>query len=295
MTAQIIDGSAISKTIIEELKQEVARLKEDHGVVPCLVTILVGNDSASQVYVRSKIKMCNYLGILSKQIDLPEETSEEELLKVIKQLNVDPSIHGILVQVPLPKHIKENKVLFAIDPDKDVDGFHPTNVGRMVIGEPVFLPCTPHGVQVLLQRSNIETKGAHVVVVGRSNIVGKPVANIMVQKALGANATVTICHSATKDIASITRQADILIVAMGKPKYITADMVKDGVVVIDVGVNQIGISPAGKRILCGDVDFENVKNKASYITPVPGGVGPMTIAMLMDNTVRSAKIKYNLD
>jgi methylenetetrahydrofolate dehydrogenase (NADP+)/methenyltetrahydrofolate cyclohydrolase len=295
MTAQIIDGSAISKTIIEELKQEVARLKEDHGVVPCLVTILVGNDSASQVYVRSKIKMCNYLGILSKQIDLPEETSEEELLKVIKQLNVDPSIHGILVQVPLPKHIKENKVLFAIDPDKDVDGFHPTNVGRMVIGEPVFLPCTPHGVQVLLQRSNIETKGAHVVVVGRSNIVGKPVANIMVQKALGANATVTICHSATKDIASITRQADILIVAMGKPKYITADMVKDGVVVIDVGVNQIGISPAGKRILCGDVDFENVKEKASYITPVPGGVGPMTIAMLMDNTVRSAKIKYNLD
>jgi methylenetetrahydrofolate dehydrogenase (NADP+)/methenyltetrahydrofolate cyclohydrolase len=295
MTAQIIDGSAISKTIIEELKQEVARLKEDHGIVPCLVTILVGNDSASQVYVRSKIKMCNYLGILSKQIDLPEETSEEELLKVIKQLNVDPSIHGILVQVPLPKHIKENKVLFAIDPDKDVDGFHPTNVGRMVIGEPVFLPCTPHGVQVLLQRSNIETKGAHVVVVGRSNIVGKPVANIMVQKALGANATVTICHSATKDIASITRQADILIVAMGKPKYITADMVKDGVVVIDVGVNQIGISPAGKRILCGDVDFENVKEKASYITPVPGGVGPMTIAMLMDNTVRSAKIKYNLD
>ena len=295
MTAQIIDGSAISKTIIEELKQEVARLKEDHGVVPCLVTILVGNDSASQVYVRSKIKMCNYLGILSKQIDLPEETSEEELLKVIKQLNVDPSIHGILVQVPLPKHIKENKVLFAIDPDKDVDGFHPTNVGRMVIGEPVFLPCTPHGVQVLLQRSNIETKGAHVVVVGRSNIVGKPVANIMVQKALGANATVTICHSATKDIASITRQADILIVAMGKPKYITADMVKDGVVVIDVGVNQIGISPTGKRILCGDVDFENVKEKASYITPVPGGVGPMTIAMLMDNTVRSAKIKYNLD
>ncbi len=295
MTAQIIDGSAISKTIIEELKQEVARLKEDHGVVPCLVTILVGNDSASQVYVRSKIKMCNYLGILSKQIDLPEETSEEELLKVIKQLNVDPSIHDILVQVPLPKHIKENKVLFAIDPDKDVDGFHPTNVGRMVIGEPVFLPCTPHGVQVLLQRSNIETKGAHVVVVGRSNIVGKPVANIMVQKALGANATVTICHSATKDIASITRQADILIVAMGKPKYITADMVKDGVVVIDVGVNQIGISPAGKRILCGDVDFENVKEKASYITPVPGGVGPMTIAMLMDNTVRSAKIKYNLD
>ncbi len=290
MEAQIIDGKAISRQLLDELKAEVESLESEHGVKPCLATILVGNDSASQVYVASKVRMCEQLGITSYNTVLPEETTEEELLEIIEKLNSDPAVNGILVQVPLPKHIDEHRILFAINSKKDVDGFHPMNVGRMLIGEPLFLPCTPHGIKVLLERSGIDPSGKHVVVVGRSNIVGKPIANIMVQKAAGANATVTICHSATKDIASYTRQADILIAAIGKPKFITADMVKEGVVVIDVGTNQIGVSSTGKRILCGDVDFENVKMKASYITPVPGGVGPMTIAMLMYDTVKSAKM-----
>jgi methylenetetrahydrofolate dehydrogenase (NADP+)/methenyltetrahydrofolate cyclohydrolase len=226
---------------------------------------------------------------------MPSDTTEEELLKRVQELNRNPKIHGILVQVPLPKHINEGKVIFAIDPAKDVDGFHPVSVGRMVIGEPGFLPCTPHGIQVLLERSGIKTDGAEVVVVGRSNIVGKPIANIMLQKAAGANATVTICHSATRDIASHTRRADILIAAIGKPRYITADMVKEGVVVIDVGTNEIGRTAEGKRILAGDVDFEAIKEKAGAITPVPGGVGPMTIIMLMANTVRAARMAAGLD
>ena len=220
---------------------------------------------------------------------MPAETSEEELLKLIDKLNADSKIHGILVQLPLPKHIEENKVLTRIDPEKDVDGFHPVNVGRMLVGDECFLPCTPHGVQELLVRSGNDPEGKHVVVVGRSNIVGKPVAGILMQKKSGANATVTIAHSRTKNLAEVTKCADIIVAAIGKPEFIKADMVKDGVVVIDVGVNQVGETPEGKRILKGDVDFEAVKEKASAITPVPGGVGPMTITMLMQNTIKSAE------
>jgi methylenetetrahydrofolate dehydrogenase (NADP+) / methenyltetrahydrofolate cyclohydrolase len=295
MTAKIISGTEIAKQITEEVKAEVADLKARHGIVPGLATVLVGNDPASEVYVASKGRACANLGIYSERIDLPGNTSEAHLLEVVEKLNHDPRIHGILVQSPPPPHINESRVIFAINPDKDVDGFHPVNVGRMVIGEPGFLPCTPHGVQVLLERSGVKTEGADVVVVGRSNIVGKPVANIMLQKAKGANSTVTICHSATKDMAAHTRRADIIIAAIGKPKFIAADMVKEGVVVIDVGVNEIGKTAEGKRILVGDVDFENVKEKASAITPVPGGVGPMTIVMLMSNTVKAAKLAHGLE
>jgi len=263
-------------------------------VVPGLVTVLVGADPASQVYVGGKEKTSKELGIYSERYDLPEKTTQKELIALIKKLNKNPKIHGILVQLPLPKHINETEVLYVIDPKKDVDGFHPVNVGKLMIGEPDFLPCTPHGIQQLLIRSGVKTDGAEVVVVGRSNIVGKPIANIMLQKKKGANATVTICHTATRDIAFHTRRADILIVAAGRPKAITADMVKEGVVVIDVGVNEIGKTADGKRILVGDVDFEAVKEKAKAITPVPGGVGPMTITMLMVNTVRAAKLAAGL-
>jgi methylenetetrahydrofolate dehydrogenase (NADP+)/methenyltetrahydrofolate cyclohydrolase len=294
MTARIISGTEIANQIKEEIRLEVENLKSRHGITPGLATVLVGDDPASHVYVGSKVKMCQNLGIYSERHDLPADVSEAELLKKVESLNANPDIHGILVQVPLPKHINEGKVLFAISPDKDVDGFHPVSVGRMVIGEPGFLPCTPHGIQVLLERGGINTDGAEVVVVGRSNIVGKPIANILLQKARGANATVTICHSATRDIASHTRRADILIAAIGKPRYITADMVKEGAAVIDVGTNEIGRTPEGKRILAGDVDFESVKEKASAITPVPGGVGPMTIIMLMSNTVKAAKMANGL-
>jgi len=294
MTAEIIRGAEVAKQIREELAKEITELKEKHNVVPGLVTVLVGADPASQVYVGSKEKTSKELGIYSERYDLPAETAQEELMTLIDKLNKDPKINGILVQLPLPKHLNEEKVLNAIDPKKDVDGFHPVNVGKLMIGEPDYLPCTPHGIQQLLVHSGIETKGAEVVVVGRSNIVGKPIANILLQKREGANATVTICHTATKDIAFHTKRADILIVAAGKPKAITADMVKDGVVVIDVGVNQIGSSESGKRILAGDVDFETVKEKARAITPVPGGVGPMTITMLMMNTVRAAKLAAGL-
>ncbi len=294
MTAQIISGNAIAKEIREELKQEIAELKVKHNLIPGLVTVLVGADPASQVYVGQKEKTSKELGIYSERYDLPEKTGQKELLALIDKLNKDPKIHGILVQLPLPKHLNEEEVLFAIDPKKDVDGFHPVNVGKLMIGEPDYLPCTPHGIQQLLIRSGVKIEGAEVVVVGRSNIVGKPIANILLQKKAGANATVTICHTATKDMAFHTRRADILIVAAGKPKAITADMVKEGVVVIDVGVNQIGMTPDGKRILSGDVDFEAVKEKASAITPVPGGVGPMTITMLMLNTVRAAKLAAGL-
>jgi len=294
MPAQIISGTEIAKQIREELKQEIAELKEKHNLIPGLATALVGEDPASQVYVGQKEKTSLALGIYSERHDLPAETSEEELLALIDKLNKDPKIHGILVQLPLPKHIDETRVLYAIDPKKDVDGFHPVSVGKLMIGKPDYLPCTPHGIQQLLVRSGVKTEGAEVVVVGRSNIVGKPIANILLQKKEGANATVTICHTGTKDVASHTRRADILIVAAGKPKAITADMVKEGVVVIDVGVHQIGKTEAGKRILCGDVDFEAVKEKAQAITPVPGGVGPMTITMLMLNTVRAAKLAGGL-
>ena len=294
MTAQIISGNEVAKKIREELKQEIAQLKEKHNVVPGLVTVLVGADPASQVYVGQKERTSKDLGIYSERYDLPENTGQEELLALINKLNKDPKINGILVQLPLPKHLNEAEVLYTIDPKKDVDGFHPVNVGKLMIGEPDYLPCTPHGIQQLLVRSGIETKGAEVVVVGRCNIVGKPIANILLQKREGANATVTVCHTATKDMAAHTRRADILIVAAGKAKAVTADMVKEGVVVIDVGVNQIGTTKEGKRILAGDVDFDSVKEKAKAITPVPGGVGPMTITMLMMNTVRAAKLAAGL-
>jgi methylenetetrahydrofolate dehydrogenase (NADP+) / methenyltetrahydrofolate cyclohydrolase len=294
MAAKIISGTEVAKEIREELKKEVATLKEKNGVIPGLVTILVGENPASISYVTAKQKTSKDLGFFSIQDNQPKDISEDQLLKLIDTYNRDPKIHGILVQLPLPKHIDENKVLYAINPKKDVDGFHPVNVGKLMIGEPDYLPCTPAGIQQLLIRSGVETKGAEVVVVGRSNIVGKPIANILLQKQKGANATVTICHTATRDTAFHTKRADILIVAAGKAKAITADMVKEGVVVIDVGVNRIGMTESGKALLCGDVDFEGVKEKASMITPVPGGVGPMTITMLMMNTVKAAKIAAGL-
>ncbi len=289
MSAKIISGTETAKAIREELKVEVAELKEKHNLVPGLVTILVGVDPASQSYVAAKSKTAHALGIYSEQVTLDADTSEEELLGLVDKFNKDEKIHGILVQLPLPKHINEAKVLYAIDPEKDVDGFHPVNVGKMVIGEQCFLPCTPHGVLELLQRAGVETSGAEVVIVGRSNIVGKPVLNLMLQKRDGGNATVTLCHTRTKDMDFHTKRADILVVAAGVPNMIKADQVKDGVVVIDVGVNRVGMSDSGKAILAGDVEFDSVKEKAAAITPVPGGVGPMTITMLMKNTVQSAK------
>lgn len=290
MSAALIKGTEIAAAIRQEIKQDVEKLKA-RGVTPGLVTILVGEDPASQSYVRAKQKTAHELGYYSVQESQPADISEETLLALVRQYNQDPKIHGILIQLPLPKHINETRVLYAIDPDKDVDGFHPVNVGRMVIGEPAYLPCTPYGIQQMLVRSGVKTESAEVVVIGRSNIVGKPIANILLQKAPGANATVTICHTRTKNIAEHARRADILIVAAGKPKAVTADMVKPGAVVIDVGVNEIGRTDEGKRILVGDVDFEAVKEVASAITPVPGGVGPMTITMLMLNTLNAARKK----
>jgi len=289
MAAQLIKGGVISKEIREEIAKEIQDLKEKHAVTPGLATILVGEDPGSKVYVGQKEKACNNLGIYSARTDLPADTSEADLLDLVKKLNNDPKIHGILVQLPLPKHIDATRVIYAIYPDKDVDCFHPVNVGKLMIGTGRFLPCTPNGIVELLRRSDITTEGKHVVVVGRSNIVGKPVANLMLQPPPGGNATVTLCHTGTKDLATHTRMADILIVAVGHPKTITADMVKEGVVVIDVGVNRIGKTPEGKGILVGDVDFDAVQEKASAITPVPGGVGPMTITMLMKNTLEAAR------
>ncbi len=294
MTAKLIKGAEVAAQIREELKQEIADLKAKHNVVPGLVTVLVGADPASQVYVGQKEKTSKELGIYSERYDLPEKTSQKELIDLIVKLNNDPKINGILVQLPLPKHLNEEQVLMTIDPKKDVDGFHPVNVGRLMIGEPDYLPCTPAGIQQLLIRSGAKIEGAEVVVVGRSNIVGKPIANMLLQKAPGANATVTVCHTKTRDIAFHTRRADILIAAIGKPKFITGDMVKEGAYVIDVGVNEIGKTADGRRILSGDVDFEAVSQKAAAITPVPGGVGPMTITMLMMNTVRAAKVAAGL-
>jgi len=290
MTAKLINGNEVAQQIREELKQEVIQIKEKYKVTPGLVTILVGENPASISYVTAKQKTSKDLGFYSIQDNQPQNITEEQLLNLIDKYNKDPKIHGILVQLPLPKHINETKILYAIDPKKDVDGFHPVNVGKLMIGEADFLPCTPAGIQQLLIRSGAKIDGAEVVVVGRSNIVGKPITNILLQKQKGANATVTICHTGTKDMAFHTKRADILIVAAGKPKAVTADMVKEGVVVIDVGVNRIGMTPEGKAKLCGDVDFDGVKEKASAITPVPGGVGPMTITMLMMNTVKAAKV-----
>ena len=290
MSAKIIDGNKVAKEMQAEMEADVKKLKAE-GATPGLSVVLVGEDPASQVYVRNKARTCKKLGIHSEQYNLDASTSEQELLDLVEKLNKDDTVHGILVQMPLPKHIDEGKVINAISPDKDVDGFHPVNVGKMVVGEPGFLPCTPHGVQQLLIRSGVEISGKHVVVVGRSNIVGKPVANILLQKRGGANATVTICHTGTADIGAHTRQADIVIAAAGRPNTITADMVKEGVVVVDVGVNRVDDSSAKRGYrLVGDVDFDGVKERASAITPVPGGVGPMTITMLMHNTIASAKM-----
>jgi methylenetetrahydrofolate dehydrogenase (NADP+)/methenyltetrahydrofolate cyclohydrolase len=293
MVAQIISGNEVAKSIRVEIKAEVAKMKAK-GIEPGLVVIIVGEDAASQVYVRKKGEACNELGICSETIRLPATTKEDELLSLIDKYNKDPKFDGILVQLPLPKHISEEKVLVRIDPGKDVDGFHPINVGKMVVGSDCYLPCTPHGIQELLVRSGNDPAGKHVVVLGRSNIVGKPVACILIQKAKGADATVTICHSRTKNLADMTRQADILIAAIGSPQFVKADMVKEGVVVIDVGVNRINDPTAkGGARLVGDVDFEAVKEKAKAITPVPGGVGPMTITMLMQNTVHAAKVHHH--
>lgn len=289
MTAKIIDGKQVAADMRAELKAEVAKLKEQN-IVPGLGVILVGEDPASKSYVTAKERACEEMGIYSDDNRLSADISQEELMQKVKDMNNDPKINGILVQLPLPKHLNEAEVLLTIDPTKDVDGFHPMNVGKMVVGEEAFLPCTPHGVIQLLLRSGVKIEGANVVIVGRSNIVGKPLANMLIQKNAKGNATVTVCHTRTKDLTNQTRQADILIAAAGRPNTITADMVKEGVVVIDVGVNRVDDATKKKGYrLVGDVDFEAVKEKASFITPVPGGVGPMTITMLLYNTVESAK------
>lgn len=279
MSAKIIDGVAIGKELRSEIKERVGIL-EASGCKPGLAVILVGEDPASQTYVKNKEKSSLEASMKSALIKLPAEVTEQELLAEVDKLNNDDSIHGILVQLPLPKHIDEDLVIKAIDPSKDVDGFHPVNVGKMMIGQETFLPCTPHGIMEMLQRSGIEIAGKHAVIIGRSNIVGKPMGQLLLQK----DATVTYCHSRTKDLPSFTRQADILIVAIGRAKFVTDEHIKDGAVVIDVGMNR---DENGK--LCGDVDFERAKKAASAITPVPGGVGPMTITMLLKNTLQSAE------
>ena len=292
MTAEIISGTEISKAILAEIKQEVAEMKTKTGTVPGLVTILVGENPASISYVTLKVRTALDLGFNEIQDNQPADIPEADLLALIDRYNNDPDIHGILVQLPLPKHVDEKKVLNAINPDKDVDAFHPVNVGRLMIGgdEVRFLPCTPAGIQELIVRSGTETKGAEVVVVGRSNIVGKPIAMMMAQKGVGANSTVTIVHTGTKDLAAHCKRADILIVAAGVPNLVEPEWIKPGATVIDVGVNRVGKNEkTGKAILKGDVDFDKAKEIAGKITPVPGGVGPMTICMLMRNTLRSAK------
>jgi methylenetetrahydrofolate dehydrogenase (NADP+)/methenyltetrahydrofolate cyclohydrolase len=301
MTAKLIMGTEIRETILNELAAEVQAIKAKHGVVPGLVTILVGENPASISYVTLKIKTAHRLGFKEIQDNQPVTLSEKDLLALIDKYNKDDSIHGILVQLPLPKQVNEKKVLNAIDPDKDVDGFHPVNVGRLMIGgsEIKFPPCTPAGIQELIVRSGVPTDGAEVVVVGRSNIVGKPIANMMLQKARGANSTVTVVHTATKDMAFHCKRADILIVAAGVPGLVKPEWIKQGACVIDVGVNRVGEKVSEKTgqkiaILKGDVDFDAAKQVAGWITPVPGGVGPMTITMLMQNTLRSLKFKLGI-
>ncbi|MBL9093072.1 MAG: bifunctional methylenetetrahydrofolate dehydrogenase/methenyltetrahydrofolate cyclohydrolase FolD [Planctomycetaceae bacterium] len=279
MTAQLLDGKTLARTIQTEIAAEVAEFVARKGTKPCLATVLVGADPASEVYIRNKRQACERVGMESRHTSLPAETTQSELLGFVAKLNADPGVHGILVQLPLPKQIDESRVLLAVAPAKDVDCFHPENVGLLVQGRPRFLPCTPHGVQQLLVRNAVDIAGKHVVIVGRSDIVGKPLANMLVQKAAGADATVTVCHSRTRDLAAVTRAADILVAAIGKPRFITPDMVRPGAVVVDVGINR---TESG---LCGDVDFDAVREVASYITPVPGGVGPLTITMLLKNTL----------
>jgi len=291
MTARLLDGKALGLTIRQEVAADVAKLAAV-GIKPGLAVVLVGEDPASQVYVRSKGRACEEAGMHSVTIRLPATATEAELLATIDTLNADPAIHGMLVQLPIPKAMDSDKVLRRIDPRKDVDGFHPENVGKLVTGDPTaFRPATPYGIQQMLIRSGIETKGAHAVIVGRSNIVGKPMANLLIQNGPGGDATVTVCHSRSRDLPSLTRQADILIVAIGKAEFLTADMVRPGAVVIDVGINRVDDASLEKGYrLCGDVDFEPVAAIASAITPVPGGVGPMTIAMLLKNTLQAAEL-----
>jgi methylenetetrahydrofolate dehydrogenase (NADP+) / methenyltetrahydrofolate cyclohydrolase len=288
MTANILDGKALATKLQADIAARVAEFKTASGIIPCLAAVLVGDDPASDVYVRNKQRGCERVGMTSQLHRLPVGTTENELLDLIGKLNEAPSsqpVHGILVQLPLPKQINETRILDAVLPHKDVDAFHPENVGRIVQGRPRFLPCTPHGVQQLLVRSRIETARKHVVVLGRSDIVGKPMALMLMQRGPGADATVTVCHSRTTNLAAITKQADILIVAIGKPRFVTADMVQPGAAVIDVGINRVD----GK--LCGDVDFDAVSQVAGAITPVPGGVGPLTITMLLENTLAAAKLQ----
>ncbi len=282
---QIIDGKKVSAEVKEKVRQQTLELKETHGITPGLAVVIVGDDPASRVYVNNKKKACELVGFKSEEYALPAETTQEELLELVNTLNNKDDINGILVQLPLPKHLDDKAVIAAISPQKDVDAFHAVNVGKIMLGEYDFLPCTPSGVMEMLHSYNIEVSGKNCVVIGRSNIVGKPMAMLLLHE----NGTVTICHSRTKNLAAITKQADILVAAVGRPKFVTADMVKEGAVVIDVGMDR---DENGK--LCGDVDFENVKDKCSYITPVPGGVGPMTIATLMKNTLKAARIQNNI-
>ena len=294
MAAKILDGKAIAQDIRAELKARVTELKKQ-GIVPGLGVLLVGDDPASRSYVTAKEKACEETGLYSREIKLPATASHKEILDVVNAFNADKQIDGILVQLPLPDSSMEQSVIEAINPDKDVDGFHPVNVGRMILGLPAFLPCTPHGVLQILKRSGIKTDGAHVVVIGRSNIVGRPLVNLLSQKSELGNATVTMCHTRTKNMAELTRQADIIVAAVGRPNTVTADMVKPGAVVIDVGVNRVtdATAKAGFR-LKGDVDYAAVSEKASAITPVPGGVGPMTITMVLANTVESAMRRHGV-
>ena len=293
MSAVVIDGAAIAAKVRAEIAQKVSYLIEEKGVDPCLAVILVGDDPASVSYVAGKAKALSDAGMKDRTVRLPQETTQDELLRLIHELNADASVHGILVQLPLPPHISAGAVIAAINPKKDVDGFHPVNLGRMIAGGRAFLPCTPRGILCLLSESGVATEGAHAVIVGRSNIVGKPLSIMLSSRA--SNATVTLCHSRTRDIAEITRQADILIAAVGSPAIITAGMVKEGAAVIDVGVNRVPDESrkSGYR-LTGDVDFDAVRQKASFITPVPKGVGPMTIAMLMENTLEAACFACNI-
>ncbi|UCC10975.1 MAG: bifunctional methylenetetrahydrofolate dehydrogenase/methenyltetrahydrofolate cyclohydrolase FolD [candidate division WOR-3 bacterium] len=288
--AQVISGKDLFERLKGEYKNEIARLQKEHNIVPGLAVVLVGDNPASLSYVRLKEKACAEIGIHSRDLRFEKDFTEDALLKLIDELNHDKNIHGILVQLPLPDHIDEAKVLYAIDPLKDVDGFHPVNAGRLLLGEPAYYPATPLGIQQLLIQNNIKVEGKHVVIVGRSNIVGKPLAMLLVQKQNGANATVTICHTRTRDLGAVTRTADILVAAVGRPHTVTADMVKEGAVVIDVGVNRVedATKKRGYRLI-GDVDFAEVEPKVSAITPVPGGVGPMTIAMLLHNVIKAAK------
>lgn len=294
MAAQLLKGKPVAESVYAELGDRIARLR-GRGITPGLAAVLVGDDPASHTYVNSKAKKCEALGLYSEVIQHPPEMSQADLLDVVWGLNRNPKIHGILVQSPLPKQIDEPTVTLAISPDKDVDGFHPHNVGLMLIGQPSLLPCTPHGIMKLMAFYEIDPAGKEVVIIGRSNIVGKPIAALLLQKAKGANATVTVAHSRSSNLAEISRRADILIAAIGRPAFVTADMVREGAVVIDVGVNRVD-DPSAKRgyRLCGDVDFDACVEKVSAITPVPGGVGPMTIAMLMNNTVHAAELSAGL-